>query len=57
MMLMLPRLRQLELQAKQGDLSAADELFAGVSRELEAIRLWLAAHFAGARDVSRKGEP
>ena len=57
MMLMLPPLRRLEFQAKQGQLSGADELFEDASRELEAIRLWLAAHFAEARNGSGKGKP
>src|ERR1019366_6936690 len=41
MMLMLPPLRQLELQAKQGQLSGAGQLVEAASRELEAVRVWL----------------
>jgi CheY-like chemotaxis protein len=57
MMLMLPPLRRLEFQAKQGQLSGAGELFGEASRELEAVRLWLTAYFAGARNHSDKGKP
>jgi PAS domain S-box-containing protein len=52
MMRMLPPLRQLELQAKQGQLSGAGPLFEAACRELESVRLWLAAHLTGARSIS-----
>jgi PAS domain S-box-containing protein len=57
MMRMLPPLRQLELQAKQGQLSGAGQLLEEATRELEAVRLWLAAHFAGMRNVSGESNP
>jgi HPt (histidine-containing phosphotransfer) domain-containing protein len=52
---LLAPLRQLELEAKQGQLSGASELLAQASRELEAVRGWLAAYFAGER--GKEGGP
>jgi CheY-like chemotaxis protein len=57
MLLMLPPLRQLELQAKQGQLSGADRLFEQACRELEAVRHWLTAHFARAPGTSGENVP
>jgi CheY-like chemotaxis protein len=51
--LMVPLLRQLELQTKHGQLTGAEQLFAQASRELASVHRWLEVNFPEAPAAPR----
>ncbi len=55
--LLVPPLRQLELETKDGQLAGAEPLFEQASHELASVHRWVAAYFPEASEAPPKDNP